>query len=91
MANVTTTPGFLTLDTAAVISATQRFKIKQMLYAAPAAAVGACTLKDGAGNLIMTFRAPTSDSVVVDLGGKVVVGLEVATITASSNLTIVCV
>jgi len=91
MANVTTAPGVLTLDTAAVISATQRFKIKMILYAAPAAAVGQCQLKDGAGNLIATMRAPVSDSVVITLDqGKYFTGLEVANITASSNLTIFC-
>lgn len=90
MANVTTTPGVLTLDTAAVISATTKYKISQIVYAAPAAAVGQCQLKDGAGNLILTLRAPTSDSVVVDLDGETFVGLEVANITASSNLTIFC-
>lgn len=90
MANVLTTPGVLTLDTAAVISATLPFRITQIVYTAPAAAVGAVTLKDGAGREIGTFRAPTSDSVVIPFGedGKSFVGLEVASITAASNLTI---
>lgn len=90
MANITTTPGVLTLDTAAVISATAKYKIRHIIYAAPAAAVGAVTLKDGAGNLILTLRAPVSDSKIVDFGpqGKTFVGLEVATITGSSDLTI---
>ena len=92
MANVTTTPGVLTLDTAAVISATNKFKIKKVVYAAPAAAIGAFTLENGAGELIMTGRAAVSGSLVVDFGddGYESVGLEVATITASSNLTIFC-
>lgn len=89
MANVLTTPGFLTIDTAAVLSTTAKYKLGVLVYAAPAGAIGACTLEDGAGNLIMTLRAPTSGTVSVDLGGKEVTGLEVASITASSNLTIV--
>ena len=88
MANVLTTPGVLTLDTAAVISATNIFKIRQIVYAAPAAAIGVFTLEDGAGRLILTGRAAVSGSLVVDLGGKAFVGLEVASITGSSNLTI---
>jgi hypothetical protein len=88
MANVLTTPGVLTCDTAAVLSATNKYRLGTIIYAAPAGAVGACTLEDGAGNLILTLRAPVSGTVQVDLKGKVFTGLEVATITASSNLTI---
>lgn len=88
MANDLTAENVLTIDTAAVISATNKFKIRQVVYAAPAAAVGQCQLKDGSGKLILTMRAPTSDSVVVDLGGRVTTGLEVANITAASNLSI---
>jgi hypothetical protein len=92
MANVVNTPGVLTLDTAAIISATLPFHITQIVYAAPAAAVGACTLEDGEGRLIATLRAPVSGLAVVNFGheGKKFVGLELATITASSNLTIYC-
>lgn len=92
MANVTTTPGVLTLDTAAVISATLPFHITQIVYAAPAAAVGAFTLEDGEGRLICTGRAVTSDTITIPFGaeGKKFVGLEVASITAASNLTIYC-
>lgn len=92
MANVVTTPGVLTLDTAAVISASQKYVITQLVYSAPAAAVGAVTLKDGAGREIGTFRAPVSDSIVIDFGpdGKSFIGLEVSAITASSNLTVYC-
>lgn len=88
MANDLTAENVLTIDTAAVISATNKFKIRQIIYSAPAAAVGQCQLKDGSGKLILTMRAPVSDSVVVDLGGRVITGLEVANITASSNLSI---
>ncbi len=92
MANVVTTPGVLTLDTAAIISATLTYHITHIVYAAPAAAVGACTLEDGAGRLIGTLRAPVSGLAVIDFGheGKRFVGLELASITASSNLTIYC-
>lgn len=92
MANVTTTPGVLTLDTAAVISATLPFRITQIVYCAPAAAVGEVVLKDGAGREIGTFRAAVSGSCVIPFGedGKSFVGLEVASITASSKLTIYC-
>lgn len=92
MANVTTTPGVLTLDTAAVISETNEFHITQVVYAAPAAAVGACTLEDGEGRLVATLRAAVSGTAIVNFGheGKKFTGLELATITASSNLTIYC-
>lgn len=92
MANVLTTPGVLTLDTAAILSATTKYKIKKIIYAAPAAAVGAFTLEDGAGRLILTGRAAVSGSLVVDFGDDAYecVGLEVATITSASNLTIFC-
>jgi hypothetical protein len=89
LSNVLTTPGVLTIDTAAVLHATNIYKLGVIVYAAPAAAIGACTLEDGAGNLILTLRAPVSGTVQVDLGGKEFVGLEVASITASSNLTII--
>lgn len=90
MANVVTTPGVLTLDTAEVLSTTALYKIEKIVYAAPAAAVGAFTLEDGEGRLILTGRAAVSGSFIVDFGpkGKIFKGLEVATITASSNLTI---
>lgn len=88
MANALTTPGFATVDTAATIT-TAPVKLGVLVYAAPAAAVGACALTDGADNLILTLRAPTSGTVSVDLKGKTVVGLKVSSITASSNLTIV--
>jgi hypothetical protein len=78
----------LTVDTAAVLFDTEKVKPGLLVYAAPAAAVGAVTLEDGAGALITTLRAPVSGTVVVDLGDFEVTGLEVAAITASSLLTI---
>lgn len=92
MSNVTTTPGVLTLDTAAVISATNKFVITQIVYAAPAAAVGEATIKDGAGRLIGTLRAAVSGTAILDFGseGKGFIGFELATITAASNMTVYC-
>ena len=89
MANDLTRAGRLTIDTAATIAATgTQFTPGLMIYAAPAAAVGAVTLQDGAGNLITTLRAPTSGSVTVDFGGIGFNGFIVSAITASSLLTI---
>lgn len=87
MANDLTQTGRLTVDTAAVLT-TAKVKPGLLVYSAPAAAVGACVLEDGAGALILTLRAAVSGSAVVDLGDREFLGLEVASITAASNLTI---
>lgn len=89
MANDLTRYGRLTVDTAATLAATGTpFRPGHLIYAAPAAAIGAVTLQDGAGNLITTLRAGTSGTAEVDFGDATFNGFIVSAITASSLLTI---
>jgi hypothetical protein len=59
MANVLTTPGVLVLDTPAVISATNPYKIRKARLV-PAAQNATATLKDGSGRVIAGLAAVAS-------------------------------
>ena len=88
MSNVLTTPGVLTLDTAAVLSTTAKYKLGIIVFAAKSDTASTVTLEDGAGNLVLTLRAAAGNSFAFDAQGKEFTGLEVASITSGSNLTI---
>lgn len=92
MANVLTTPKVLTLDTAAVISATLQYEIK-LIRLVPAAAAATASFKDGAGRLIARMAAAANgnaDPAVFNPPLKVT-GLELATITgAGAAIDVYC-
>lgn len=87
MANQLTTPGVLRLDTAAVISATNKFKIR-LIVLIPGSTPSTASLKDGAGRVICDLSAPTSGlaDTRVFVNPPVVTGLELATIAGTGAL-----
>jgi hypothetical protein len=56
MANILTTPGVLVLDTPAVVSATNQYKIRKVRLV-PAAQNSTAMLKDGSGRVIAGLAA----------------------------------
>lgn len=97
MANVLTTHGVLVLDTAAIISATAKFKIKKIVLVGGHSGAGAAgdnaTLEDGTGALIAKVQVPVAKGVdEVDFGidGLFVTGLELATISSAGLVFVYC-
>jgi hypothetical protein len=93
MANILTTPGLLDLDTAAVISATNKYKIR-LVALVPAAAAATAVLEDGAGREICRMSANANgiaDARVFVNPAYSCTGLELATITgAGARLQVYC-
>lgn len=90
MANDTNNPGVLVLDTAAVISATNTFKIRKIRLV-PAAAASTASFEDGEGRVIAGLAAPAnghSDDANFD-PPYVVTGLELASITGTGAVAYV--
>jgi hypothetical protein len=93
MANNLNTPGVLDLDTPAVISATNKFKIR-LVALVPAAAAATAILEDGAGREICRLSANANGiaDTRVFVNPSVVTGLELATITgAGARVQVYCI
>lgn len=87
MANDLDNPGVLVLDTAAVISATNKFKIRK-LFLDPAGAAASADIADGAGNHLHYLNCPANQGREIDFGEKCFwqVGFELVSITAGAHL-----
>jgi hypothetical protein len=92
MANQLTTPGVLRLDTAAVISATNIFKIRLMVLI-PIATPATAQIKNGAGQIIADMATPANGlaDTRVFVNPAVVTGFELASISAGAVLEVYCI
>lgn len=90
MSNDVNNKGVLILDTPAVISATNTFKIRKLVLISGATACDA-TLEDGAGDLIAQLSCPaeSADEIDWNANSQVSKGLELASIAGTGAVVYV--
>lgn len=90
MANDLDNPGVLVLDTAAVISTTNKFKIRKIVLVAGAAAADA-ECRNGADEIITSLAAPADSSDEIDFNASpfICTGFELQSISGAGAVVYV--